>query len=60
MRSTSPTTTVMSIFDRLRAGVATSSAEETRAMATELARALPADATLALHGNLGVGKTTFV
>jgi tRNA threonylcarbamoyladenosine biosynthesis protein TsaE len=25
-----------------------------------LARALPPDSTLALHGNLGVGKTTFV
>lgn len=38
----------------------TSSAEATRALAAEFAAALPADATLALHGNLGVGKTTFV
>jgi tRNA threonylcarbamoyladenosine biosynthesis protein TsaE len=49
-----------SIFDRLRAGVATASADETRALAIELAAALPPDTTLALHGDLGVGKTTFV
>jgi tRNA threonylcarbamoyladenosine biosynthesis protein TsaE len=51
---------VSAIFDRLRAGITTGSAEETRATAAEIARALPHDATLALHGNLGVGKTTFV
>jgi len=50
----------MNVLDRLRAGVATASAEETRAIAAELAAALPADLTLALHGDLGVGKTTFV
>jgi tRNA threonylcarbamoyladenosine biosynthesis protein TsaE len=50
----------MNILDRLRRGVTTGSAEETRALAAELASALPADATLALHGDLGVGKTTFV
>ncbi len=38
----------------------TASAEETRALAAEFAAALPADTTLALHGDLGVGKTTFV
>lgn len=38
----------------------TTSAEATRALAAEFARALPADTALALHGNLGVGKTTFV
>lgn len=48
------------IFSRLRAGVTTSSAEETRALAGELAAALPPESTLALHGDLGVGKTTFV
>jgi tRNA threonylcarbamoyladenosine biosynthesis protein TsaE len=48
------------ICDKLRAGVTTASAEETRALAAELAAALPADTTLALHGDLGVGKTTFV
>lgn len=54
---TSPAT---NIFAKLRAGVATASAEETRTLATELATVLPPDATLALHGNLGAGKTTFV
>ena len=29
-------------------------------MAAEFAAGLPPDCTLALHGNLGVGKTTFV
>ncbi|PHX71881.1 MAG: tRNA (adenosine(37)-N6)-threonylcarbamoyltransferase complex ATPase subunit type 1 TsaE, partial [Opitutia bacterium] len=48
------------IFAQLRAGVTTSSADETQALATEFAAALPPDATLALHGDLGVGKTTFV
>lgn len=50
----------MSIYAKLRRGVSTASAEETEALATELAEALPADTTLALHGDLGVGKTTFV
>ncbi|MEZ0217346.1 MAG: tRNA (adenosine(37)-N6)-threonylcarbamoyltransferase complex ATPase subunit type 1 TsaE [Rariglobus sp.] len=50
----------MSIFAKLRAGVTTSSAEESHALAEEFARALPPDTTLALHGDLGVGKTTFV
>jgi tRNA threonylcarbamoyladenosine biosynthesis protein TsaE len=45
---------------QLRDGVTTGSAEETRALAARLAPALPPDRTLALHGNLGVGKTTFV
>lgn len=49
-----------SICDKLRTGITTSSADETRALAAELAVALPSDATLALHGDLGVGKTTFV
>ena len=48
------------ICDRLRAGVTTGSADETRALAAEFARVLPADSSLALHGDLGVGKTTFV
>ncbi|MGH7944083.1 MAG: tRNA (adenosine(37)-N6)-threonylcarbamoyltransferase complex ATPase subunit type 1 TsaE [Opitutaceae bacterium] len=38
----------------------TGSAHETRELAAEFARALPPDSALALHGNLGVGKTTFV
>jgi tRNA threonylcarbamoyladenosine biosynthesis protein TsaE len=50
----------MTIFEKLRAGVTTASAEATRALAAELATAVPSDATLALHGDMGVGKTTFV
>jgi tRNA threonylcarbamoyladenosine biosynthesis protein TsaE len=49
-----------SISDKLRAGVRTSSAEETRAIAAAWAAGLPADATVALHGDLGSGKTTWV
>ncbi len=44
----------------LRRGVTTSSADETRALAVKLADLLPRDTTLALHGDMGVGKTTFV
>ena len=50
----------MNICDRLRAGVMTRSADETRALAAEWALALPADVTVALHGELGAGKTTWV
>lgn len=50
----------MNVLDQLRRGIATANAEETRALAARFAAALPADATLALHGDLGVGKTTFV
>ncbi len=44
----------------LRDGLVTGSAEETRACAAGLAGILPAECVLALHGTLGVGKTTFV
>jgi tRNA threonylcarbamoyladenosine biosynthesis protein TsaE len=50
----------MSVLDELRSGVVTASADACRDLATRLAAALPPDSTLALHGNLGVGKTTFV
>ncbi|MBL9200643.1 MAG: tRNA (adenosine(37)-N6)-threonylcarbamoyltransferase complex ATPase subunit type 1 TsaE, partial [Opitutaceae bacterium] len=60
MPSTSPTVVATSICDRLRAGITTATADETRALAAEFAAALPPDTTLALHGNLGAGKTTFV
>jgi tRNA threonylcarbamoyladenosine biosynthesis protein TsaE len=49
-----------SIFDKLRAGLVTASAEETRVLAADFAVALPADSTVALHGELGAGKTTWV
>lgn len=48
------------LIEELRAGITTRSAGETRALAERLARLLPPDATLALHGDLGAGKTTFV
>ena len=50
----------MSLLDELRTGRTTASAAETQSIARQLAARLPADITLALHGNLGVGKTTFV
>ncbi len=49
-----------SIFTELRAGVVTASAAETQALAERLASVLPAGSVLALHGDLGAGKTTFV
>lgn len=49
-----------SICSELEAGVLTTSPEQTQALAGRLAEVLPPDAILALHGDLGVGKTTFV
>jgi tRNA threonylcarbamoyladenosine biosynthesis protein TsaE len=49
-----------SIFSELRAGVTTASAAETQALAARLAAELPPGSVLALHGDLGAGKTTFV
>ncbi len=48
------------MIEELRSGIVTASAAETQEVAARFAATLPADATLALHGNLGVGKTTFV
>ena len=48
------------ISARLRAGVLTETAEESRALAAAWAPCLPIDATVALHGDLGAGKTTWV
>ncbi|WP_052361651.1 tRNA (adenosine(37)-N6)-threonylcarbamoyltransferase complex ATPase subunit type 1 TsaE [Geminisphaera colitermitum] len=50
----------MDILSQLRAGVITGSAAESQALAEQLAAVLPAGSVLALHGDLGVGKTTFV
>lgn len=49
-----------SILQELTAGVRTGSAAETEALAARLGAVLPADSVLALHGELGAGKTTFV
>ena len=46
--------------DSLRAGVTTTSAAASRDWARRFAADLPPDTVLALHGDLGVGKTTFV
>jgi tRNA threonylcarbamoyladenosine biosynthesis protein TsaE len=50
----------MSAVETLRAGIVTASAEKTQELAAALAHELPENCTLALHGTLGVGKTTFV
>lgn len=48
------------LLAELRRGVTTESADATRALAEQLATGLPPDCTIALHGDMGVGKTTFV
>ncbi|HEX2860829.1 MAG TPA: tRNA (adenosine(37)-N6)-threonylcarbamoyltransferase complex ATPase subunit type 1 TsaE [Lacunisphaera sp.] len=50
----------MDLLTRLKQGVTTPSPEETRAVAAELGAVLPPDTIIALHGDMGVGKTTFV
>jgi len=49
-----------SIIERLHAGVLTRAATETESLAREFAKEVPTDHVLALHGDLGVGKTTFI
>ena len=48
------------ILEQLRKGQITESAEETEALGRALAAQLPPNHVLALHGDLGAGKTTFV
>ena len=48
------------LIQQLTAGVRSGSAAETEALAARLGAVLPADSVLALHGDLGAGKTTFV
>ena len=47
-------------IEMLKAGVQTESAEQTRSCAKQLACVLPEDIILALSGDLGTGKSTFV
>lgn len=50
----------MEILDRLSIGLEVGSPEAMEAAARELAACLPVDHVLALTGDLGAGKTTFV
>jgi tRNA threonylcarbamoyladenosine biosynthesis protein TsaE len=50
----------MTTIEQLRQGITTDSAEQTQSIANALAGMLPTEVTLALHGDMGVGKTTFV
>jgi tRNA threonylcarbamoyladenosine biosynthesis protein TsaE len=49
----------MDIIKQLNAGIITNSAEETQTLSYELANVLPKNTVIALHGDLGSGKTTF-
>jgi len=48
------------LIEQLLRGLRTRTAEATQAVARELASQIPPDTALALHGDLGAGKTTFV
>ncbi len=50
----------MNIWQELEQGVVAASTDEMHALARRLGEALPPEAILALSGDLGVGKTTFV
>lgn len=50
----------MNIWQELEQGVVAASTAEMHALARRLGEALPPEAILALSGDLGVGKTTFV
>lgn len=48
------------IFDKLKKGIFTKNYEETISIGEKLAKELEPNTKIALYGNLGVGKTTFV
>lgn len=48
------------LLQQLREGILSASAGETEAMAGAFARVVPENRVVTLHGDLGVGKTTFV
>ncbi|MGB0416417.1 MAG: tRNA (adenosine(37)-N6)-threonylcarbamoyltransferase complex ATPase subunit type 1 TsaE [Coraliomargarita sp.] len=48
------------LLEKLAAGVTTRSAGETENLAATLAPIVPDNHVLALHGDLGAGKTTFI
>ncbi|HBR95114.1 MAG TPA: tRNA (adenosine(37)-N6)-threonylcarbamoyltransferase complex ATPase subunit type 1 TsaE, partial [Opitutae bacterium] len=51
---------MIDLLEQLRSGIRSQTANETEALAGRVAALLPPDAVLALHGDLGAGKTTFV
>ncbi len=50
----------MNIFCELRSGCSTATVEEMQSLAVRFAQDLPVNTTVALYGDLGVGKTSFV
>ncbi|MFT4901261.1 MAG: tRNA threonylcarbamoyladenosine biosynthesis protein TsaE [Lentimonas sp.] len=48
------------LLEKLQLGVSTQTAEATEQLASEFAACLPVNSVLALHGDLGAGKTTFI
>ncbi|MEO0511001.1 MAG: tRNA (adenosine(37)-N6)-threonylcarbamoyltransferase complex ATPase subunit type 1 TsaE [Verrucomicrobiota bacterium] len=50
----------MSCIDQLVEGIETASASETEDWAAKLAPLIPENRVLAMHGDLGAGKTTFI
>lgn len=50
----------MSILDKLKHSATTCTADEMEQLGWELSQAVPDNAVLALHGDLGTGKTTLV
>lgn len=51
---------LMSILDSLKKGISTYNAKETIDLANEFAGIIPQNHVIALYGDLGAGKTTFV
>jgi tRNA threonylcarbamoyladenosine biosynthesis protein TsaE len=52
--------TMSSLLETLKKGILTTNAEEAISIGEQLAKELPIDTSLALYGDLGVGKTTLV
>jgi len=48
------------LLEQLSAGIVTTSADQTVALARAFAALVPVDQVLAFHGDLGAGKTTFI
>lgn len=48
------------LLEQLSAGIVTTSADQTEALARAFAALVPVDQVLAFHGDLGAGKTTFI